>query len=122
MEEEMQEYLKTMAIRIKIENFKEFDKSKEETVQALIKNFQLSNQEATLMVEKFWNNEPFIVNGDLSSSLIERRELFIQEKEKKIQEYDLAIQIVEDAINGYPIETIANQKGVSIEKVKEILG
>lgn len=120
MEQGMQDYLKTMAIKIKVENFKEFGKSKEETVQALIKNFQLSNQEATLMVEKFWNNDPFIVNGD--SSLIERRELFIQEKEKKIQEYDLAIQIVEDAINGYSIETIANQKGVSIEKVKEILG
>ena len=122
MEQGMQDYLKTMAIKIKVENFKEFGKSKEETVQALIKNFQLSNQEATLMVEKFWNNDPFIVNGDSSSSLIERRELFIQEKEKKIQEYDLAIQIVEDAINGYSIETIANQKGVSIEKVKEILG
>lgn len=41
---------------------------------------------------------------------------------KKIQEYDLAIQIVEDAINGYSVETIAKQKEVSIQKVKEILG
>ena len=120
MEQGMQDYLKTMAIKIKVENFKEFGKSKEETVQALIKNFQLSNQEATLMVEKFWSDNPFIANGD--SSLIERRELLIQEKEKKIQEYDLAIQIVEDAINGYSVETIAKQKGVSIQKVKEILG
>ena len=72
------------------------------------------------MVEKFWSDNPFIANG--ASSLIERHELFIQEKEKKIQEYDLAIQIVEDAINGYSVETIAKQKEVSIQKVKEILG
>jgi|GEM_PF-4297249 hypothetical protein len=120
MEQGMQDYLKTIAIKIKVENFKEFGKSKEETVQALIKTFQLSNQEATLMVEKFWSDNPFIANG--ASSLIERHELFIQEKEKKIQEYDLAIQIVEDAINGYSVETIAKQKEVSIQKVKEILG
>ena len=32
MEQGMQEYLKKVAIMTKIENFKEFDKSKEETV------------------------------------------------------------------------------------------
>ena len=44
MEQGMQDYLKTIAIKIKVENFKEFGKSKEETVQALIKTVQLSNQ------------------------------------------------------------------------------
>lgn len=38
-----------------------------------------------------------------------------------MQEYDLAIEVVKDAINGYSIERIAAQKGLSIEKVKRIL-
>lgn len=57
MEQGMQEYLKKVAIMTKIENFKEFDKSKEETVQAIMKNFQLPLEEANFMVERYWNSE-----------------------------------------------------------------
>lgn len=119
MEQGMQEYLKKVAIKTKIENFKEFDKSKEETVQAIVKNFQLSLEQANLMVEKFWNSDS--IGAAEGESLSEKLEYLKQEKEKKIQEYDLAIQVVKDAINGYSIETIARQKGISIEEVKRIL-
>ena len=115
MEQGMQDYLKTIAIKTKVENFKEFDKSKEETVQALMKNFQLSKQESIAMVEQLWDSDPFAGCEGKSSSLAEKRQLLIQEKEKKMQEYDLAIQIIEDAINGYSVETIAKQKRISIE-------
>lgn len=119
MDKGMQDYLKTIAIKTKVENFKEFNKTKEETAQALIKNFQLSKEEAASMVEKFWDSDSFLENT--SSSLSEKYQFLIEERDRKMDEYDLKIAVVKDAINGYSIETIAKQKGLSIEKVREIL-
>lgn len=121
MDDKMQDYLKIVAIKTKIENFKEFDKTEEETIETLMKTFKLSYKDAVSMVNKFWHSDPFLSSEVSSSSLTERYEFLIQEKEKRIKEYDLAIQIVKDAINGYSVETIAKQKGLSIEKIKEIL-
>lgn len=121
MNEGMQNYLTTIAIKTKVENFKEFDKSKDETTQALMKNFQLSKEDAVIMVEKFWDNDPFKESKCASSSLTEKYQFLIEEKDRKMKEYDLKIAVVKDAINGYSIETIARQKGLSIERVRDIL-
>lgn len=119
MEQGIQDYLRKIAIKTKIENFKEFDKSKEETVEAIVNSFQLSLEEATVEVERYWElNSLEVSNG---GSLLEKLEYYKQEKARKIQEYDIAIGVVKDAINGYSIEKIATQKGLSIEKVKMIL-
>ena len=121
MNEGMQNYLTTIAIKTKVENFREFDKSKDETTQALMKNYQLSKEDAVNMVEKFWDNDPFKESNCASSSLTEKYQFLIEEKDRKMKEYDLKIAVVKDAINGYSIETIARQKGLSIERVRDIL-
>ncbi len=117
----MQDYLTSISIKTKIENYKEFGKDKIETLNALVKNFDISHKDAESYLERFWDSNPYCIGSGTNVVLAEKRQLLLQEKEKKIQEYDFAIAIVEDAINGYSPEIIAKSKGVLIEKVLEIL-
>lgn len=121
MDQGIQNYLTSIAIKTKIENYKEFGKDKMETLNAVVKNFDISYKDAESYLERFWDSEPYSVGSGANVTLAEKRQLLLQEKEKKIQEYDFAIAIVEDAINGYSPEIIAKSKGVSIEKILEIL-
>ena len=121
MEQGMQEYLIGIAIKTKIENYKEFGKDKAEILAALVKKFKISEKEAEGYIERFYNSDPYSISNGAEKSLAEKRQLLLEEKEKKIQEYDLAISIIEDAINGYSEEVIAKQKGILLEKVLEIL-
>lgn len=121
MEQGIQNYLTNIAIKTKIENYKEFGKDKTEALNAVVKNFDISYEDAERYLERFWNSDPYSVGSGTNVALAEKRQLLLQEKEKKIQEYDSAIAIVEDAINGYSPESIAKSKGVSVEKVLEIL-
>ena len=50
----MKEYLKEIAIKIKVENFKEFGKTKEETANALIEKFEMSREEAQHKIQLLW--------------------------------------------------------------------
>ena len=117
----MQDYLIGIAIKTKIENYKEFGKDKIETLMSLVKNFQISHEEAESYIDKYWDASPYSVGSGANLSLVEKRQKLIEEKERKIEEYDIAIKIIEDAINGYSPEIIAKQKGISMEKVLEIL-
>lgn len=121
LEQGMQEYLTGIAIKTKIENYKEFGKDKAEILAALVKKFKISEKEAEGYIERFYSSDPYSISNGAEKSLAEKRQLLLEEKEKKIQEYDLAISIIEDAINGYSAEVIAKQKGILLEKVLEIL-
>lgn len=121
MDQGMQEYLRKVAIQTKIENYKEFNKNKKETILAIQRGFQLLPEEAEIMVEEIWEQDILNCGTNASVSLLERRERLEKEREQKLQEYDQAIQIVEDAINGYSPEVIAKQKGVPLEVVNKLL-
>lgn len=121
LEQGIQEYLTGIAIKTKIENYKEFGKDKAEILAALVKKFKISEKEAEGYIERFYSSDSYSISNGAEKSLAEKRQLLLEEKEKKIQEYDLAISIIEDAINGYSAEVIAKQKGVLLEKVLEIL-
>lgn len=122
MDQGMQEYLKKVAIQTKIENYKEFDKTKEETILAIRKSFGLDQNQAEKMVKEIWKQDFMQITSKASVSLLERREQLVQERDQKLQEYEQAIQIVEDALNGYSPERIAKQKGVSLQVVYRLLG
>lgn len=121
LEQGIQEYLTGIAIKTKIENYKEFGKDKAEILAALVKKFKISEKEAEGYIERFYSSDSYSISNGAEKSLAEKRQLLLEEKEKKIQEYDLTISIIEDAINGYSAEVIAKQKGVLLEKVLEIL-
>lgn len=54
MERQMKDYLEEVAIRLKIENFKEFGKTKEETQEAIMKKFKMSKEQALEKMELLW--------------------------------------------------------------------
>ena len=121
MQNEMQEYLINVAIRTKIENYKEFGKTKEETIRDLEKVFKISNEEASNRVEDYWEKNALEGNKGKHWSYGTIKTQLLNEKEEKIREYDLAIEVVDEAINGFSVENIAKQKGVSIDYVERIL-
>lgn len=54
MDNEMKSYLEQVAIELRVENFKEFGKSKTETADALMQKFSLSKEAAVAAVEELW--------------------------------------------------------------------
>lgn len=54
MDIEMQNYLENMAIEMKVENYKEFGKTKEQTICALMNKFHMSQDKAQQKVELLW--------------------------------------------------------------------
>ena len=116
----MQDYLRFIAVKTKIENYREFDKTKEETLEALIRYFELSLEEAGEMIERFWDAKEMACLAE-EESYIRKRERLLQEKERMIRQYDAMICVLEDAINGFSNERIARKNGMSLTEVEEIL-
>lgn len=54
MEPQMKDYLEEVAIRLKIENFKEFGKTKEETQEAIMEKFKISKEQAVNKIKLLW--------------------------------------------------------------------
>ncbi len=50
----MKDYLEEIAIRLKIESFREFGKTKEETQEAIMKKIKISKEKAINKVELLW--------------------------------------------------------------------
>lgn len=55
MEAEMKDYLEEVAIKLKIENYKEFGKTKEEAQIAIMHKFNMSKEQARQKTEVLWN-------------------------------------------------------------------
>ena len=84
MDQEMQEYLIKVAIQTKIENYKEFDKSKEETIQAIQKSYQSTNDAAEAVVEEVWEQNILNSKKNTAASLFE----LVAPYERKINYYE----------------------------------
>ena len=85
MDQRMQEYLRKVAIQTKIENYKEFNKNKEETILAIQRKFQLLQEEAETIVEEIWEQDILNCGTNTSVSLLERREQLKKEREQNHQ-------------------------------------
>ncbi len=55
MEADMKNYLEEVAIKLKIENYKEFGKTKEEAQIAIMHKFNISEEQARQKTEVLWN-------------------------------------------------------------------
>ena len=55
MEAEMKDYLEEVAIKLKIENYKEFGKTKEEAQIAIMRKFNMPKEQARQKTEVLWN-------------------------------------------------------------------
>lgn len=114
----MRYYLQQVAIQTKVENFRDFGKTKDETAKAISVKFQVSETQAMQWVDAFWGSESEYTGGKLEKILVSLK----KEKHDILQEYDRKISIVECAITGMTPEAIAEKHQVNLKYVEQILG
>lgn len=118
MDQEIQDYLLRIAIKTKIDNYKEFQKSKEEVENAIRKTFDLSEEKAKQYVEDMWDSNQLF---ERDASWKNKKAQLLYEKEQMIIEYDKKLEVIEDVILGFSPENIAKSRKLTLEEVQRIL-